>query len=302
MLCLCFVLFAAVLFLAFLLAALLHQLNSWADLLEKSEPASNLRLPLSLRLRPLRRVCRAFNARLDGAQADALRARRSGEELQATMAAVSHDIRTPLAAACGYLELLRGESDPVRQEGGLAVIARRLQELETLLDELFLYTRLNAGQARVLQPARLVLWPLFCEAAAGLEPQLKQAGAQLQVDWAEETAAVWADRQALARVLRNLLLNAAQHGAGGLQVRQQGGMLLFANCVADPAAIDPQHMFDRFWRADAARGGGRGGAGLGLAIARELTEAMGGRLTATLEGQVLTVCLALRPAPAEKTE
>ena len=52
-----------------------------------------------------------------------MRARRSGEELQATMAAVSHDIRTPLAAACGYLELLRGESDPVRQEGGLAVIA-----------------------------------------------------------------------------------------------------------------------------------------------------------------------------------
>ncbi len=66
--------------------------------------------------------------------------------------------------------------------------------------------------------------------------------------------------------------------------------------MADPAAIDPAHLFDRFWRADTARRSGHGGAGLGLSIVRQLTEAMGGRVNATLEGDVLRICLWLPPA------
>ena len=102
------ILAAAALVLAALLVRLLRQLNTWADLLESTGADSNLRLPAALRLRPVLRSCRAINGRLDQAQQRALQARRSGEELQSAMAAVSHDIRTPLAAAGGYLELAPG--------------------------------------------------------------------------------------------------------------------------------------------------------------------------------------------------
>ena len=97
-------------------------------------------------------------------------------------------------------------------------------------------------------------------------------------------------------MLRNLILNAAQHGAGSLSIRWQSGKLLFVNPVPEPAALNPDHIFDRFWRADPARLGGSGGAGLGLAIVRQLTEAMGGTVTASLQGNTLTISLALPPA------
>lgn len=286
----------AVLLLGMLLMRVLRQLNAWADLLEATDEDSNIRLPAAVRLTSVLRACRAINRRLDKSQARALDARRAGAELQTTMAAVSHDIRTPLAAASGYLELLRGEQDPVRRQQHLTVIARRLADLETLLDELFLYTRLNAGSAPPLACRPIAIWPALCEALAALYPQLEAAGLEPALDLPDQAGSVQADPDAFGRVLRNLILNAAQHGAGSLSIRWQSGKLLFVNPVPEPAALNPDHIFDRFWRADPARRGGSGGAGLGLAIVRQLTEAMGGTVTASLQGNTLTISLALPPA------
>ena len=284
----------AVLVLAALLVRLLRQLNTWADLLESTGVDSNLRLPAALRLRPVLRSCRAINGRLDQAQQRALQARRSGEELQSAMAAVSHDIRTPLAAAGGYLELMRQEPDPEKRKKYLDIITRRLQDLEMLLDQLFLYTRLNAGEAARVRPVPVQLWPVLCDALTALYPQLEQAHIEPQIDFPDREIWVQADREALARVLRNLILNAVQHGSGGLVIRQRESSLTIENRVADPAALDLSHLFDRFWRADHARG--RGGAGLGLAIVQQLTLAQGGRVEAQLEGDTLRLTLTLQPA------
>ena len=288
------ILAAAVLVLAALLVRLLRQLNTWADLLESTGADSNLRLPAALRLRPVLRSCRAINGRLDQAQQRALQARRSGEELQSAMAAVSHDIRTTLAAAGGYLELMRQEPDPEKRKKYLDIITRRLQDLEMLLDQLFLYTRLNAGEAARVRPAPLQLWPVLCDALTALYPQLEQTHIEPQIDFPDREIWVQADREALARVLRNLILNAVQHGNGGLVIRQRESSLTIENRVADPAVLDLSHLFDRFWRADHARG--RGGAGLGLAIVRRLTLAQGGRVEAQLIGATLCLTLTLQPA------
>lgn len=270
----------------------LQQLAQWAALLQSTPADSNQRLACAVRLGAVQCAAVAINARLDESQRAAIEAGRTGRELQSTIVAVSHDIRTPLAGAAGYLELLQETDDPARRAGYLDVVSRRLKDLETLLDELFLYTRLTAGSLS-LDCAPTPVYPALCEALAALYPKLEQAGITPQLDFTQENLRWHANPEALNRVLRNLVMNAAQHGAGCLQITQKGNALSFANRVANPAALDPAHMFDRFWRADPARGVTQGGAGLGLSIVRQLTERMGGCVAASVIGDTLTITLTL---------
>lgn len=272
---------------------LLSQFSAWASWLENTPPDSNTRLSVSVRMGPVVRAARAINWRLEQTRQRTLETRKAGQELQNTMAALSHDIRTPLTAACGHLELLRTESDPGARARRLDTVEQRLRDLETLLDEMFLYTRLNAGEHMPMEPRPVVLWNAVCEVLAALYPQLEAAGPEPQLEFADKSAAVLADPDALDRVLRNLVTNAVQHAAGGLTIIQTADGLVLENQVTDPASIAPDHLFDRFWRVDNARRSGHGGAGLGLAIVRQLTEGMNGQVRAELEGKTLRIRLSL---------
>ena len=88
---------------------------------------------------------------------------------------------------------------------------------------------------------------------------------------------------------RNLIANAIRHGGGTLAVSAQEGVLCFSNSLGSGPAPDPDHLFDRFYQSSPARG--TGGAGLGLAIVRELMEQMGGQVSARLSGAVLEIKL-----------
>lgn len=266
-----------------------RQLDAWADFLEQTPAGSNARLTTSLRGRDFVRLVKAVNARLDAARAHAVEAERSGRELQNTIAAVSHDIRTPLTGAGGYLELAQDCDDPALRQDYLAVVQRRLADLETLLDELFLYTRLTAADAPPPDCRPVAVYPVLCEALAALYPRLRQAGIEPELDFADETLRWNAAPEALGRILRNLILNAAQHGGGDLRILCRGQALVFVNRVADPRAVDAARLFDLFWRGDAARH--TGGTGLGLAIVRQLTEGMGGRVDAEMQDDRLCIRL-----------
>lgn len=286
--------------LGLLLFGVLRQLAVWAELLEHTPADSNLRLPCAVRLPDALRAADAINARLSGAQNRARQAQNAGRELQYTMAAVSHDIRTPLTGAAGYLELLRETDDPQKRREYQGIIARRLSDLSTLLDELFLYTRMAGEEGEKNLPrAAVPLYPALCEALAALYPKLEAAGVEPQLDFQDEALTVRANHEALGRVFRNLILNAAQHGQGPLQIkvaeRVKGKICIdFTNAAPEAKNLDPAHLFDRFWRADKARGAQKStGAGLGLSIVRQLTEKMGGTADAALQDGSLTITVSL---------
>ena len=140
---------ALILALAALGAALLRlwacraQMLEMARVLVETPPESNLRLTVGMSGTPPRRLCQAVNARLEEGRQLRLETQKREQELKYTMACISHDIRTPLAGAMGYLQLLEGE--PERQAEHLGIIRKRLKELDELLEELFLYTRLQGG-------------------------------------------------------------------------------------------------------------------------------------------------------------
>lgn len=277
---------AALAFALLRLWAYRRQLDGMARVLEEAPAQSNLRLTVEMDSAPARRLCRAVNRRLEEGrrlQAETLRGER---ELKYTMACISHDIRTPLAGAMGYLQLL--EEEPERQGEYLGTVQKRLAELEGLLDELFLYTRLLSDPAPLECQDTAALPPLW-EALAEFYPRLEAAGVRPELRFDREDMTVWASQSALGRVYRNLIANALRHGGGALTVSARDGEICFSNPLGPGPRPDPEHLFDRFYQGSPARGGG--GAGLGLAIVRELMGRMGAMASARIEGNTLEIKL-----------
>ena len=265
------------------------QMLEMAQILEEAPAESNLRLTVRMSGAAPRRLCRAVNARLEEGRRLRLETQERERELKYTMACISHDIRTPLAGAMGYLQLLEGEPD--RQAEYLAIVGMRLEELEELLEELFLYTRLQGGSLP-LECGEMAALPPLWDALAEFYPQLEAAGVEPELRFGREDMKIWASPEALGRVYRNLIANALRHGGGGLAVSGGGGGICFSNELPPGPMPDPEHLFDRFYQSSPARA--KGGAGLGLSIVRELMERMDGRVSAEISGGRLEIRLSFR--------
>ena len=211
-------------------------------------------------------------------------------EFQRDLASLSHDIRTPLMGAKGYLRLAQDEGDEVGRARRLAAAEARLDDMGALLDQLFAYAQANDPDL-AFDLAPVAVLPALADVLVGQFPAFERRGWEPRVDFEDEGLSVDADAEALARIFENLVGNALRHGSGPLAVEQRGACVAFANEVPVPAAFDPERLFERFYRADAARS--EVGSGLGLAVSASLAAAMGMRLSARLDGNVLVVELAL---------
>ena len=218
-------------------------------------------------------LARAFNAMADGLT--------RLEELRRNMVTdVAHDLRTPLSNIRGYLEALQdGVVEPKRE-----VVDSLYEEamlLNRLVDDLQELSLAEAGQLRLerrpVAPADVV--NKATEAARALAAAKSIA---LQVDLPEGLPLVDVDSQRIGQVLGNLLSNALTHTPSGGKVviaarARQSDVELRVSDTGE--GISPEHLpyvFERFYRADKSRSRVTGGAGLGLAIARQLVEAHGG--------------------------
>ena len=264
------------------------QLLEMARVLEETPPESNLRLTVRTFGMAPRRLCRAVNQRLEEGRQLRLETQKREQELKYTMTCISHDIRTPLAGAMGYLQLL--EEDPERQTEYLDIVRERLEKLEELLEELFLYTRLQGGSLPLKCETTAALPPLW-DALAEFYPQLEAAGVEPKLRFDREDMTVWASPEALGRVYRNLIANALRHGGGGLTISGQDQTICFSNELPPGPNPDPERRFDRFYQSSPDRTAG--GAGLGLSIVRELMERMGGQASAQIMGNELQISLRL---------
>ncbi len=201
-------------------------------------------------------------------------------ERAAMLSSIGHDLRTPLAALRVAVEALADgvAPDPDRYHRSMQ---RDVAALSALVDDLFLLTRLESGRLD-LTPSVVDLTEVADEAIEALAPVAAEAGVRLRL---VATARVRAqgDPLALGRVIRNLIDNAVGHAPSGTTVEVAVGTTgtPHVRVVDEGPGFDDAfapRAFDRFTRADASRTRGTGGAGLGLAIARGLVEAQGGRI------------------------
>ncbi|MFL9655920.1 ATP-binding protein [Streptomyces sp. PB17] len=209
-------------------------------------------------------------ARLASTTNETLAALESSVERQRGFVAdASHELRSPIASLRTQLEVAAAHPELLDLDGAVADTVR----LQRLAADLLLLARLDAGERPA--EARVDLAALAREAAEG------RAG--VSVRGAEDPVSVAGSRGQLGRVLANLLDNAQRHARSAVEVsvRRDGDEVVAA--VADDGdgvpAADRERIFERFVRLDAARSRDDGGAGLGLAIARDVAVRHGGTLT-----------------------
>lgn len=262
--------------------------------LEAREPEGNARIALEVRSPGLVALARAVNAELDRERDRRVRDLADRGAFQQDLASLSHDIRTPLAGAQGYLQLARRTDDEAARARYTEQAIRRLGSMRELVDGLFDYAKAaDPGFAPELVPVALM--PAVSDVLVSFYPQFTARGWEPRIDCADEDARVLADAPSLARALANLVNNALRYGSGapGISVRGRGSEIrvTMSNPVERPGDIDAARLFDRFYKSDAARTGE--GSGLGLAIVARLVEAMGGTVSARVEGDELAIELAL---------
>jgi signal transduction histidine kinase len=224
-------------------------------------------------------------AELDELAASLNRMAASLEELfdarRELVAWASHDLRTPLASLQAMLEAVEdGLADPAHY---LPSMREQVHVLGSLVDDLFELARIDSGALRLeIREAQLSGLVQACLRGIEAEAQARRVRVEARID--ERVPSVRCAPDKVERVLYNLLTNALRHTPSDGSVAVLVEPLLqevqvTVEDTGDGLAPDAaRRMFERFWRADRARS--RGGAGLGLAIARGLVEAQGGRIWA----------------------
>ena len=227
-------------------------------------------------------VARAFNEMASDLE--------QGEQLRRNLLAdVAHELRTPISVLQANLRAILDEVYPLDQTE-IAHLYEQTRFLGHLVDDLHLLAQAEARQLPLLRQ-ETNLAQLVKTTVDNFRPAAEAKDVTLQTQLSLNSAIIEVDAARVAQVLQNLLANALRHTpAGGtitVSVQPEGEAIAFS--VADTGeGIPPEHLphiFDRFYRTDSARSRDRGGAGLGLAIARAMVEAHGGQIKAASQGR-----------------
>lgn len=222
---------------------------------------------------------------------------RRNEEINATIVSLSHDIRTPLTSLDGYLQLATGTSVPEEQGRYVELARTRIRQIVMLVDELFLYTKLQNPEYRITsEPVDVA--DILTRTLLSFHGEFAEKDTEPRLDLPEGRLLVLGSQPALERLFGNLIRNYLDHGSGALEVRcrPEGERISFRFINGLKPGVVPQtdRVFERFYKADNARSLRSGG--LGLSIVRSLLDKMGGKAEAELRDGQFAVTVLLQQA------
>ncbi len=258
-----------------------------ADLHDHLHTDSNTLLTSDSRDPALRAVAATLNDELAELRRQRLRYENGDRELKQAVTNISHDLRTPLTAINGYLDLLEGEEKSAAAARYLALIENRTDAMTRLTEELFRYSVILAEEEPLTREP-VVLNDALAESLASFYGALTSRGITPEITLCDARVTRLLDKDALARVLANILNNALKYSDGDLAVQlDEDGTLYFSNHAAALDEVATAQLFDRFFTVENARHS----TGLGLSIAKSLTEQMHGEISAAYSDSLLTITL-----------
>lgn len=232
----------------------------------------------------IRSLAESLDSQLSVLRSEKLSCIQGNRELKNAVTNISHDLRTPLTAIRGYLDLAEKTDDPKKLRRYISVISQRTDAMQQLTEELFSYSVI-ISKDEPGDTEEIYVNQLLAECISSYYPVLTESGISPDIDLTEEKVMRTANRSELSRVFSNLLTNAAKYSSGDLEIRLTAdGVITFANTADDMTSVQAAQLFDRFYTVETARSS----TGLGLSIARTLAERAGGSLTAELtEGRLV---------------
>ena len=252
---------------------LLTDSNTLIDISSNDKRMRHLANEINIQLRKLRDERRKFQL--------------GDLEVKAAMTNISHDLRTPLTAICGYLDLLEQEEKSETVNRYTAVIRNRTEMLKQLTEELFRYSVILAS-AEALKIEPVVINNVLEESIASFYTILKEKQISPKIIIPQKKIVRNLDRSALSRIFANLLNNVVKYSNGDLEVTLfENGEIHFINHASNLTEIEVGKLFDRFYTVNNARNS----TGLGLSISKALVEKMNGTISAEYHDGMLTICI-----------
>ena len=197
---------------------------------------------------------------------------------------LSHDIRTPLTSLDGYFQLMEACENVEEQRRYLNIIHERIHSLNEMLEELFMFTKLKNESYR-LELTSCWINRILKETVFSYYDDWVRREIQPDIQITEEQLYIDGNKQGLSRIIQNVIKNGLDHGEKKIRIvlkrEQNRAVLRISNQVIASEKIDIEHVFDRFYKADAARS--KTSTGLGLSIAREFVRRMNGEIGAKIE-------------------
>ena len=274
----CAVLGIVILFLAgkiFMMKKSVREIS--AEFTARLQADTNTLIDLSSGDHDLRRLAGEINGQLRLLQNERRRYQNGDLELKEAVTNISHDLRTPLTAICGYLDLLEREEKSEAAVRYTSLIQNRVEVMKKLTEELFRYS-ITASAKTDLTLENVVLNNVLEESIAAYYAALKQQGIVPELSFPEKKIERILDRSSLARIFENIIGNAIKYSDGDLSIcLKPSGEIVFSNSAKQLTPVTAGRLFDRFFTVET----GCGSTGLGLSIARELAELQKGSLTLT---------------------
>ena len=252
---------------------------------ERIAQDTNTLITISSGDRVARRLAGQLNDQLRLLRQERRRLQSGDRELKEAVTNISHDLRTPLTAICGYLDLLKGEEKSNTAKRYLSMIENRTEAMKMLTEELFHYSVITLKEEQ-MEYEEVVLNRVLEESISAYYGAFKKAGITPEIKMTEKKILRSLDKKTLQRILENVISNGIKYSGGDFQIELTDyGEIIFTNTAPCLNAVQVGRLFQRFYTVAAARQS----TGLGLSIAKNLTEKMGGKITAEYQNGRLCI-------------
>lgn len=260
-----------------------------AQFAERLMTETNTLIDISYQDKTMRRLAERLNAELRKLRKERHRFQQGDLELKSAVTNISHDLRTPLTAISGYLDLLDHVEKSETVERYIEVIRNRTEVLKHLTEELFSYSVITSPEYDNSVEA-VAVNSVLEESILGFYAALQERNITPNISMTENKVIREVNKAALSRIFSNLINNAIKYSDGDLNITlTDSGKITFSNMASDLSGVDVERLFDRFYTVENARKS----TGLGLSISRILIERMKGTISARYENGKLSICIQL---------
>lgn len=254
------------------------------------ENETNMKLTSSLDSREIITLTENINELIEVYNERITEVNKKDRQLRAILSGLSHDIRTPLTSLDGYFQIMCESDDATQKERYMTVIRQRIDALKNLLEELFTFSKLQDSDLSVNMEKQQINQIVY-DSLFSYYDEFTSEGIEPNIDITDEILFVMGNNIMIQRITENIIKNSLVHSKSMVEVKlfREGESTVFlcSNDTENPEDIDVSQVFDRFYKADKARTAAS--AGLGLAIAKQMTEKMNGSISASLNGDIFTI-------------
>ena len=217
--------------------------------------------------------------------------KKKNHDIEQMITNISHDLRTPLTSAMGYIGLINNpdlaEEERIRS---ISIVEKRLNRLEELINSFFEFSGIISS-GNVSDTSEMNIIGVLEESVVNYFDDYTARGREIRINQNASSIKVVSNRNMLMRIFDNLINNALKHGSGTLTidvVKGEDVVLKFSNYLSEQN-IDTDKIFDEFYTTDISRT--KGNTGLGLAIAKQFTNMLGGNISAEFDGETFAIII-----------